>query len=112
MRSGMPVSSASPARLGRAAGLASYLVAAMNIAEMKNDSELTMNATSFPKTAVTTPPTEAPIASIADHVALASAFAGSSSALLVTLGMVAVRAGSKNACAETVSAVMAYAIQM
>ena len=40
----------------------------MNIAEMKNDAALTMNATSRPNTAVTMPPTDAPMASIADLV--------------------------------------------
>ena len=79
----------------------------MNAADTKNDDELTMNATSRPKIAVTAPPTDAPIASIADHVALDSAFAGSSSSPVVTLGIVAVRAGSKNACAQTATAVTA-----
>lgn len=79
----------------------------MKIAEMKNDAELTTKATSRPNTAVTTPPTDAPMASIADHVALESALAGSSSSPEVTFGIVAVRAGSKNACAETASAVTA-----
>ena len=51
-------------------------------------------------------------ASIADHVALDSALAGSSSSADVMLGIVAVRAGSKNACADTVSAMTTYAIQM
>lgn len=63
------------------------------------------NATSRPATAVTSPPTDAPIASIADHVALATAFAGISSSADVMFGMVATRAGSKNACAETLSAI-------
>ena len=68
------------------------------------------NATSRPATAVTTPPIDAPTASIADHVALASALAGSSSSSLVMFGIVAVRAGSKKAEAPTVSAITAYAI--
>ena len=71
-----------------------------------------MNATFRPNTAVTSPPIDAPIASIADQVALDSALAGRSSSGAVTLGIVAVRAGSKNACADTVSAVTTYAIQI
>ena len=63
------------------------------------------NATSRPAIAVTTPPTDAPIASMADQVALDSALAGSSSSAVVKLGMIAVRAGSKNAAAATVSAI-------
>ena len=54
---------------------------------------------------MTRPPTEAPIASIADQVALDSALAGISSSADVMLGIVAVRAGSKNADAETASAI-------
>ena len=60
---------------------------------------------------MTRPPIDAPAASIADHVALDSAFAGISSSADVTFGMVAVRAGSKNACADTQTAVTTYAIQ-
>src|SRR3954471_6850600 len=107
----MPVRSIMRVRAGRTAGVASYRVAAMKSADTKNDSELTMNATSRPKTAVTTPPTDAPMASIADHVALDNALAGSSSWADVMFGMVAVRAGSKKACAETAIAVTTYAIQ-
>src|SRR5204863_2421177 len=81
----------------------------MKIAETKNDAELTTNATSRPKTAVTMPPTDAPTASMADHVALDNALAGSSSSPVVTFGIVAVLAGSKNACAMTAIAVTAYA---
>ena len=55
-----------------------------------------------PASAVTRPPIDAPRASIADQVALDSALAGSSSSADVTFGIVAVRAGSKNACAPTV----------
>ena len=47
----------------------------------------------------------------ADHVALDNALAGSSSSSLVTFGIVAVRAGSKNACAPTTIAMTTYAIQ-
>ena len=43
------------------------------------------------------------MASMADHVALDSALAGSSSSAVVTFGIVAVRAGSKNADAVTVA---------
>ena len=68
------------------------------------------NATSRPNAAVTRPPTDAPMASIADQVAADKAFAGSSSAADVTLGIVAVRAGSKNADAATTSAITTYAI--
>ena len=82
----------------------------MKKADAKNDSALTTNATLRPAIAVTMPPIDAPIASIADHVALDSAFAVSSSSAAVTFGIVAVRAGSKNACAPTVNAITTYAI--
>ena len=91
------MSAASPRRRGRLAGVASYRVAAMKQAETKNDAALTTNATLRPTAAVTRPPIDAPSASIADQVALDSALAGSSSSADVTLGIVAVRAGSKNA---------------
>src|SRR5215831_18474741 len=89
----------------RAAGVASYRVDAMNNAEAKKESALMTNARFRPKTADTRPPSDAPIASMADHVALERAFAGNSSSGDVTFGIVAVRAGSKKACAPTVSAV-------
>ena len=47
---------------------------------------------------------------MADHVALDSAFAGSSSSADVRFGIVAVRAGSKNAEADTVAPITRYAI--
>ena len=71
---------------------------------MKNDAALMTNAISRPAMAVTRPPIDAPIASIAAHVALDSALAGSSSSRLVIAGIVAVLAGSKKADPETVSA--------
>ena len=83
----------------------------MNQAEAKNDAPLMTNAMSRPASAVTSPPTDAPIASIAAQVALDSALAGISSSLLVTLGIVAVRAGSKNAEPVTESAITTYASQ-
>ena len=82
----------------------------MKTAETKKDAEFRTNATFRPESAVTNPPTEAPIASMADQVALESALAGISSSADVMLGIVAVRAGSKNACAETHTAVTTYAI--
>ena len=69
----------------------------MKYADAKNDSALTVNATLRPAMAVTIPPIDAPIASIADQVALDSALAGINSSDEVTLGMVAVRAGSCSA---------------
>jgi len=69
----------------------------MKLADQKNEAALTRNATFRPATAVTTPPSDAPSASIADQVAAASALAGSSSSSDVMFGIVAVRAGSKNA---------------
>src|SRR6185436_5640684 len=104
MRSAMPVSASQP--VGRTAwgGVASYPVPAMKYADAKNERALTTKATLRPATAVTRPPIEAPSASIADHVALESALAGISSSLEVMLGIVAVRAGSKNACAPTMTA--------
>ena len=73
----------------------------MKYADAKNDAALMTNATLRPATAVTRPPIDAPIASIADQVALDSALAGISSSADVMFGIVAVRAGSKNAWAPT-----------
>src|SRR5436309_3183441 len=111
MRSDAPVSAARPVRRPPAGGVASYRVPPMQYADTKNDAALIANAMLRPAIAVTSPPTDAPAASIADHVAADSALAGSSSSSLVMLGMVAVRAGSKNADAATVSAITTYAIQ-
>src|SRR3954449_7322834 len=102
-RSARPVSARTPAGRGFAAGVASYLVCAIKHAEQKNDAAFAANATSRPNAAVTSPPTDAPIASMADHVAADSALAGSSSSADVMLGIVAVRAGSKKAEAATES---------
>ena len=82
----------------------------MKMADAKNDTALSTKATLRPATTVARPPTEAPMASIPDHKALESALAGSSSSADVMFGMVAVRAGSKNAEAETITAVTTYAI--
>src|SRR5262245_19704752 len=106
----MPVIAARLAGRSVAGGVASYRVAAMNHAEQKKDAALSTKATLRPAISVTTPPTEAPTASIADHIALASAFAGSSSSSDVMFGIVAVRAGSKKAAALIVSAMTTYAI--
>src|SRR2546425_6351323 len=106
----MPVSARIPVSRGDATGLASYCVRAMKNADAKNDAALTMKATLRPATAVTSPPIDAPSASIADHVALESALAGITSSADVTLGIVAVRAGSKNPCAPTMKAITTYAI--
>ena len=100
----MPVSASKPVGRAASGGVASYCVRAMKYADAKNDRALTMNATLRPATAVTRPPIDAPSASIADHVALESALAGISSSVEVMLGIVAVRAGSKNACAPTMNA--------
>src|SRR5581483_5881567 len=110
IRSVMPVSCANPFGAGRTSGVESYRVMRIAPADQKNDSALIVKATLRPKTAVTRPPIDAPAASIADHSALDSAFAGSSSSADVTFGIVAVRAGSKNAEAQTVSAITTYAI--
>src|SRR5581483_739689 len=107
----MPSQCRTPFGAGRGAGLESYRVCRMNAADQKNESALITNATLRPKSAVTRPPIDAPTASIADHVALDNALAGSSSSSLVTFGIVAVRAGSKNACAPTTIAMTTYAIQ-
>src|SRR5215211_7569738 len=96
MRSVMPVRARNPVGRGPASGVESYLVRAMNHAEAKNDTALIVKATLRPATAVTSPPIEAPIASIADQVALDKALAGISSSSDVRFGIVAVRAGSKN----------------
>src|SRR5215212_11905958 len=94
-----------PSGFGVADGVASYRVCARNHADAKNDSALTTKAVLRPANAVTSPPIEAPSASIAAQVALESALAGSSSSGVVTLGIVAVRAGSKNACAPTATVI-------
>src|SRR2546421_9924665 len=106
----MPVSAANVVGRSTAGGVASYVVRPMNNADQKNDAALMPNAMSRPAIAVTMPPIDAPSASMADQVALASALAGSSSSSDVMFGIVAVRAGSKNADAETVSAITTYAI--
>jgi len=77
----------------------------MKKADAKNEIAFTTKATLRPASAVTRPPIDAPSASIADQVALDSALAASRSSGAVTLGIVAVRAGSKNACAPTVNAI-------
>src|SRR4029450_6797801 len=101
MRSVIPVSARMPSGFGAAAGVALYRVCARNHADAKNDSALTTKAVLRPASAVTRPPIDAPSASIAAQVALDSALAGSSSSGVVTLGIVAVRAGSKEGCAPT-----------
>src|SRR5206468_6711732 len=106
----MPVSARTPDGRWVRGGVASYRVRTMKSADQKNETALMVKATFRPAMAVTRPPIDAPAASMADHVALASAFAGSSSSSLVMFGIVAVRAGSKNADAETVRAITAYAI--
>src|SRR6478672_1842819 len=70
--------------------------AQMNSAASTNDAESIMNAASVPSVPATTPPSAAPIASIADHVAPLIALAAISSSRLTTSGVIAVRAGSKN----------------
>src|SRR5206468_11226576 len=105
MRSDAPVSAAMPDRNPDRALDDWYRVFLMNRADAKKDAALISKATLRPATAVTTPPTDAPIASMADHIALASALACISSSAVVKLGMIAVRACSKNADAETVSAI-------
>src|SRR3954454_18448534 len=100
-----PVSASSPTAGAFAGAADANRVLLMKYADTKKDSALITNATFRPATAVTIPPTEAPMASIADQVALATALAGISSSALVMFGMVDVRAGSKNACAETASAI-------
>ena len=104
-RSEIPVIAARPRSGDRpAGGFASYRVRPMNSADAKNDAALIANATSRPSATVISPPIDAPTASMADHVALESALAGNSSSDEVMLGIVAVRAGSKKAEADTVSA--------
>src|SRR5262245_9393315 len=101
-RSGMPVSARNPVTRGMLGGVESYRVRLMKKADTKKDAAFTTNATFLPARAVTRPPTDAPIASIADHAALERALAGINSAADVRFGIVAVLAGSKNADAETV----------
>src|SRR5688572_24318269 len=97
MRSVRPTNAAKPDGRATAGGVASYRVRAMKYADAKNDKALMTNATFRPATAATSPPTDAPTASIADHIAADSALAGISSSADVMFGIVAVRAGSKNA---------------
>src|SRR6476660_4229468 len=101
----MPEICAKPCRGSVCGGLASYRVRPMQYADQKNEAALMMKAMSRPKTAVASPPTDAPMASMADQVALDTAFAGSSSSAVVTFGIVAVRAGSKNPDAAIVHAI-------
>src|SRR6266849_3596894 len=105
----MPTSAARPIGFSRGTGVESYRVRAMKNADQKNDAALITNAMLRPSSAVTTPPAEAPMASITDHVALDSALAGSRSSADVMFGIVAVRAGSKKPDAATVSAMTTYA---
>ncbi len=100
-RSPRPVTDAHPAGRFTAGGSALKLVRPMMTADARNDTAFTRNAASRPSSAVTMPPAPAPMASMADHVALESAFAVSNSERVVTLGMTAVRAGSKNAVSDT-----------
>ena len=100
-RSPRPVSDAHPAGRFTSGGSALNDVRAMMTADARKDTAFTRNATLRPNSAVTTPPTPAPIASIADHVALDSALAVSSCARVVTFGITAVRAGSKKAVSDT-----------
>src|SRR5262249_45502860 len=104
-RSGTPVIAAKPAGRKTFGGVELNRVRLMKMADAKNDAAFRTNATFRPDNAVTRPPTEAPAASMADHVALDSALAGISSSADVTFGIVAVRAGSKKACADTHTAV-------
>src|SRR5689334_16420282 len=101
----MPMNAAIPAGGGPALRVGVYSVRRMKIADAKKEAALISKATLRPATAVTRPPSDAPIASIADHMALDNAFAGINSSAVVKLGMIAVRAGSKNADADTVSAI-------
>src|SRR5262245_5110986 len=104
-KSGTPVMVANPAGRSVGGGVELNRVRLMNNADTKKDAAFRTNATFRPESAVTSPPIEAPAASMADHVALDSALAGMSSSAEVTFGMVAVRAGSKKACADTHTAV-------
>ena len=63
------------------------------------------NAASRPSDAATTPPSDAPIASIADQVPVDTALAETRSSRRTIDGTVADRAGSKNPDAPTVTAV-------
>src|SRR5262245_56378208 len=105
IKSGMPVIAARPAARSALGGVELKRVCVMNNAETKKEAAFNTNATLRPESAVTRPPIDAPAASMADHVALDSALAGMSSSFDVTFGIVAVRAGSKNACADTHTAV-------
>ena len=83
----------------------------MKNADAKNDAEFSTNAVSRPHTAATTPPSEAPIASIADHVPVETALAATSWCRGTMSGTVDDRAGSKKPDAPTVTAVTTYASQ-
>ena len=58
---------------------------------------MSTNTVSRPNSAATTPPTDAPTSRFTDHVADESVLATSTSSRAATLGITAVRAGSKNA---------------
>src|ERR1700692_4950747 len=70
---------------------------AMSIAEAKKDKALSTKTASRPKKAATTPPTDAPINRLTDHVAEESVLATRTSSLAAMLGTTELRAGSKNA---------------
>src|SRR5437764_755527 len=106
----MPMKAAIPAGGSAAVRIRRYSILRMKIADAKKEAALISKAMLRPAMAVTSPPSDAPIASIADHIALDNAFAGINSSAVVKLGMIAVRAGSKNADAHTVSAITTYAI--
>ena len=99
-------SAARPCGGGRAGGVASYRVARDEEARREErrgvDDERDVAAGEPPSPGRRS---RRRCASIADQVALDSALAGSSSSADVMFGIVAVRAGSKNACAATVSAI-------
>src|SRR6187399_1405139 len=81
----------------------------ISTADAKNDSELRTNAVSRPNAADTIPPSDAPIATIADKVLVDTALAETSSRRSTTSGTVDDRAGSKKPVVPTVTAVTRYA---
>ena len=86
-------------------------IPANNSADSRNDTALTMKATSRPKTVETTPPTAAPTASIVPHSEPLNAFAVGRSSGSTRFGIAADEAGSNGALKTDSTASSGYANQ-
>src|SRR5271165_7676585 len=91
-----PAAWSSGCRFAASACDSTNLIRLISIAEAANDNELITNTASRPSHAATIPPRTDPIARSNDHVADDSVLATITSFSATTLGMTALRAGSKN----------------